>query len=75
MHFTISAAGTKEQVLESLESQREEKPDYGSLKNQVLEHIAGHVQGFPETASSISVTASVGVSYSVATAQSDGEPA
>lgn len=65
MNFTISASGTKEQVLEQLESQREDKADYASLKNQVLEHVAGYVQNAPEGATSflVSVSATVGFSH------------
>lgn len=63
MHFTISATGTKDEVLQSLESQREDKADYASLKNQVLEHVAGHVQAAPEGSSGFSVSVSASVNF------------
>ena len=63
MNFTISATGTKEQVLEQLESQREDKADYASLKNQVLEHVAGYVQNAPEGSTSFSVSVSGTVNF------------
>lgn len=64
MNFSISASGTKEQVLEQLEGQREHAPDYTSLKNQVLEHVAGYVQAAPEGSTSFSVSVSGTVSFS-----------
>lgn len=63
MHFTISATGTKDEVLQSLESQREDKADYASLKNQVLEHVAGHVQATPEGSTGFSVSVSGSVNF------------
>lgn len=66
MNFSISATGTKAQVLEQLEQQREHSPDYASLKNQVLEHVAGYVQSTPEGSSGFSVSVSGTVSFSKA---------
>lgn len=63
MHFTISATGTKDEVLQSLESQREEAPDYTSLKNQVLEHVAGYVQAAPDGSTGFSVSVHGSVSF------------
>ena len=63
MNFTISATGTKDQVLEHLESQREERADYASLKNQIIEHVAGYVQTAPEGSTSFSVSLSAHVSF------------
>lgn len=63
MNFTISATGTKDAVLEQLESQREEKADYASLRNQVIEHVAGYVQATPEGSTSFSVSVSAHVSF------------
>lgn len=63
MNFTISATGTKDQVLQSLESQREDKADYTSLKNQVLEHVAGYVQATPEGSSGFSVSVHGSVNF------------
>ena len=63
MNFTISATGTKDEVLQSLESQREDKADYASLKNQVLEHVAGYVQGTPDGSTGFSVSVSGSVNF------------
>lgn len=63
MYFTISASGNRQQVLEALEKQRESSPDYASLKNQVIEHVAAHVQGIDGEPSSISVSFSGNISY------------
>jgi hypothetical protein len=63
MNFTISATGARDQVLEQLESQREDKADYASLKNQVIEHVAGYVQTAPEGSAGFSVSVSAQVSF------------
>ncbi|MHB8816521.1 MAG: hypothetical protein ACYDAE_25110 [Steroidobacteraceae bacterium] len=73
MQFSISASGTsKRQVLDSLEAQREIGPDHSSLKNQVIEHIAAHVDTLPEDATSLSVSGSFYLGYSLPT-KSEGE--
>lgn len=71
--FTISASGTKAEVLEQLEKQRDPSPDYTSLKNQVLEHVAGYVQASPEGSTGFSVSVSASVSYSPAAASVDDD--
>jgi hypothetical protein len=77
MNFTISASGTnKQDTLEQLESQREKAADYTSLKNQVLEHVAGYVSNLPDDTTSIGVSVSVGIGYQAsASGEGAGAPA
>lgn len=71
MQFSISASGTSKQdvleqdVLEQLELQRDPAPDHSSLKNQVIEHVAAHVDSLPEGTTSLSVSGSFYLSYSL----------
>jgi len=65
MQFSISASGSKEQVLASLETQKEDSPDYVSLKNQVIEHIAGHIEALPADTTGLSVSVSAYISYNL----------
>lgn len=68
MQFSISASGTsKRDVLDQLESQRDTAPDHSSLKNQVIEHIAAHVDTLPEGATSLTVSGSFYLGYSLPT--------
>lgn len=66
MQFSITASGsTKAQVTEQLENQRDPGPDHLSLKNQVLEHIASHVDTLPDDATGFSVSVSFYLGYSL----------
>lgn len=65
MQFTISGSGTKAEVLANLESQKEASPDYASLKNQLIEHVAAHIEAAPADATGYSVSISAYIGYTL----------
>ena len=66
MQFSISASGsTKQEALKALELQRDPVPDHESLKNQVIEHVAAHIDALPADATGISVSVSGYVGYTL----------
>ena len=58
MTFTISASGSKDEVLEQLDKQRDPDHPHAGLKNGIIDHLEGHVDELDDTVTNVSVSVS-----------------